>query len=93
MSKRDEKFVNQTRRKLSCDLVDCASNITFTVSEFEYLKYKSRVRGYIGQCDKCHCSIKLSSAGYNNFLRLFGSTKLVVIKENFDSLFDVDADK
>lgn len=93
MSRNIEKFVNQVKRKLSCDLVDCASSITFTVSEFEYLKYKSRVRAYIGQCDKCHCSIKLSRAGFNNFRRSFRSTKLVVIKENFDSLFDVDADK
>ena len=50
MIKRDEKFVNQVKRKLGCELVDCVSHITFTVSEFEHLKYKSRVRAYSGHC-------------------------------------------
>lgn len=69
------------------------SQITFTVSEFEHSKYKSRVRGYIGQCDKCHSAIKLTGSGFNKFQNMFGATKLVVTKSNFDNMFDVEKRK
>lgn len=93
MNKQDEKFVNQVKRKLGCELVNCVSHVTFTVSEFEHLKYKSRVRAYSGQCEKCHCVIKLTGTGFVKFQNMFGATKLVITKSNFDNMFDVENDK
>ena len=89
MKTQDEKFVNQVKRKLGCELVDCVSHITFTVSEFEHLKYKSRVRAYSGQCSKCHSVIKMTGTGFNKFQNMFDTTKLVVTKSNFENMFDV----
>ncbi len=92
-NKREEKFAIQVKRKLGCELVDCVSSITFTVTEFEHSKYKSRVRAYNGQCSKCHSTIKLTSSAYSNFNSLFGKTNLVITKSMFDSVFEADADK
>lgn len=89
----DEKFSILAKRKLFCELVDCVSSITFTVTEFEHMKYKSRVRAYSGQCGKCHSVIKLTSKEFYKFQEMFGATNLVIIKPNFDNMFDVENDK
>ena len=90
MNKRDEKFSKQMKLKFGCELDSCVSSITFTVTEFEHLKDKSRVRAYTGQCSRCHSVVKLTKSSFSNFERIFGFPKLAVTKANFDALFDAE---
>ena len=91
MLKKDITFLNDIRKKLSCQLENCGVNFTFEVNESE-IKFldKDKIK-FAGKCAKCLRTIKIKSTDWDRFNRLMGKSTLTMTKSTYDAIFEEPA--
>jgi len=90
MNAAEQKKLASLKKKLNCDLSDCIESIRFEVLETE-LQFveKDKIR-YRAKCSKCNASSKFNRKNIELLEKLFGEVRIVVRKNNYDSLFGSD---
>ena len=87
LNKKEQTFLKKVQKQLKCDLGNCGEHITFEIADstLKYLDEEKQV--YIGRCGKCNSVVKVKANKLDDFNRLMGEAKVVVLKSTFDTLF------
>lgn len=88
MNKQQQLKQLSIKKKIGCELTDCGSYVTFTVSAQDLKLFEERKKTHVGRCARCHQSFKLSGNQVTTFHAVYGKATIEILHSTFDDLFD-----